>query len=146
MFDMHWWLRTSRTIVKVYVTERNDVIKRHSNIITIWRTSAIEVTACFIKKYTFRNERCATKRIYHRCWGWWQNPSLAITVWHHSASLVMPDSDPRDGFLSIPHTNNRWGLPAVVEGKDMYVFCFYFHSILSFHLPLRSKRMKAPRW
>ena len=33
------------TIVKVYVTERNDVIKRHSNVITIWRTSAIEVAA-----------------------------------------------------------------------------------------------------
>ena len=33
------------TIVKVYVTERNDVIKRHSIVITIWRTSAIEVTA-----------------------------------------------------------------------------------------------------
>ena len=26
-------------------TERNDVVKRHSNVITIWRTSAIEVTA-----------------------------------------------------------------------------------------------------
>ena len=32
-------------IVKVYITERNDVIKRHSNSITVWRTSAIEVTA-----------------------------------------------------------------------------------------------------
>ena len=32
-------------IVKVYVTERNDVIKLHSNVITIWWTSAIEMTA-----------------------------------------------------------------------------------------------------
>ena len=32
-------------IVKVYVTERNGVIKRHSNVITRWRTSVIEVTA-----------------------------------------------------------------------------------------------------
>ena len=32
-------------IIKVYVTERNDVIKRNSNVITIWRASAIEVTA-----------------------------------------------------------------------------------------------------
>ena len=32
-------------IVKIYVTERNDVIKCHSNVIAIWRTSAIEVTA-----------------------------------------------------------------------------------------------------
>ena len=34
-------------IVNVYVTERNDVIKRHSNLITIWRTSAIEVISLF---------------------------------------------------------------------------------------------------
>ena len=32
-------------IVKVYVTEHNDIIKRHSNAITIWQTSAIEMTA-----------------------------------------------------------------------------------------------------
>ena len=32
-------------IIKVYITERNDVIKRHCNVITIWRMSAIEVTA-----------------------------------------------------------------------------------------------------
>ena len=32
-------------IVKVYVTERNDVIKHHNNVITIWQTSAVEVTA-----------------------------------------------------------------------------------------------------
>ena len=28
-----------------------------------------------------------------------ENPSLAITVCHHSASLVMPNGDPRDGFF-----------------------------------------------
>ena len=33
------------TYVKVYVTEGNDFIKCHSNVITIWWTSAIEVTA-----------------------------------------------------------------------------------------------------
>ena len=32
-------------ICKVYVTERNNVIKSHSNVITIWQTSAIEVIA-----------------------------------------------------------------------------------------------------
>ena len=30
-----------------------------------------------------------------------KNPSHAITVWHHSASLVMPDSDPWDGFFYL---------------------------------------------
>ena len=33
-----------------------------------------------------------------------KNPSLGIKVWHHSASFVMPDSDPRDGFFYLPHT------------------------------------------
>ena len=32
-------------IFKVYVTEQNDVIKGYSNVITIWQTSAAEVTA-----------------------------------------------------------------------------------------------------
>ena len=34
-------------IVKVYATERNDALKCHSNVITIWQTSAFEVTALF---------------------------------------------------------------------------------------------------
>ena len=33
-----------------------------------------------------------------------KNLSLAITVWHHSAILVMPDSDPRGGFFHLPLT------------------------------------------
>ena len=32
-------------IVKVDVSERNDVTKPHSNVITIWRASAIEMNA-----------------------------------------------------------------------------------------------------
>ena len=42
VFDIHWLYRTSRyAIVKVDVTERNDVTKCHFIVITIWRTSAI---------------------------------------------------------------------------------------------------------
>ena len=29
----------------------------------------------------------------------YKNPSLEITVCHHSASLVMPNGDPQDGFF-----------------------------------------------
>ena len=36
--------------------------------------------------------------------GRYKNLSLAITVWHHKASLVMPDSDPREGFFCLPIT------------------------------------------
>ena len=42
-------MNVGQAIVKVYVTERNDVNKCHSNVITIWQTSAIEVTALFKK-------------------------------------------------------------------------------------------------
>ena len=46
VFDIDWLCRTSRyAIVKVDVTERNDVTKRHGIVITVWRTSATEVTA-----------------------------------------------------------------------------------------------------
>ena len=39
-------------IVKIYVTECNDVIKRHSNVFTILRTSAIEVAASLKNLYS----------------------------------------------------------------------------------------------
>ena len=32
-------------IFKVYITEHNNVIKHHRNLITIWRMSAVKVTA-----------------------------------------------------------------------------------------------------
>ena len=37
-------------------------------------------------------------------WYGWKNPLLGITVRHHSASLVMPISDPRDRFFYPHHT------------------------------------------
>ena len=74
--------------------------------------SAIEVTALikkkstFInkKKSTFRNETCARKRLYYECEGRQKTLSLAITVWHHSASLMMPDCESRDGLFYLPLT------------------------------------------
>ena len=35
----------------------------------------------------------------------YKNPSLMVTDWHHSASLVMPIGDPRNGF-SIPTSHS----------------------------------------
>ena len=40
----------------------------------------------------------------------WKNPSLAITDCHHSASLVMPIVDPRDGLF----------YPTLTHMKDSY--------------------------
>ena len=41
----------------------------------------------------------ARKRIHYLYEGWIESMSLGITVCHHSASLVMPNSDPGDGFF-----------------------------------------------
>ena len=43
------------------------------------------------EKYSIMGERGRQK-----------NPSLTITVLHHSASLGLPNSDPRDGFFYLP--------------------------------------------
>ena len=99
VFVTHWLYRTSR----------NDVTKRHGIVIIIWRTSAVEENLqskrLHYQKPTFRNERYARRRIYYGCEGQIEkNPSLGITVWHHSASLVMSDSNPRDRFFYLPLT------------------------------------------
>ena len=41
-----------------------------------------------------------------------ENPSLGITVCHHSAILVMPNGDPRDGFFypTLRHMINSYTL------------------------------------
>ena len=46
-------------------------------------------------------------------WCWIENPSLGITVRHHSASLVMPISDPRDRSFYPHHTpmKDTYSLP-----------------------------------
>ena len=37
-----------------------------------------------------------------------KNQSLRITIWHHSASLVMPNCDPKDRFFYPPDIHNRF--------------------------------------
>ena len=54
-------------ILKVYVTEHNDIIKRHSNVITIWQVS--NWSDCIIKKPTFRSKKCANKKNLSWVWG-----------------------------------------------------------------------------
>ena len=93
------------SIVKVYVTERNDVIKRHSNVITIWRTSAISETELLKESLLSEMKGVQEKDSITGVRGRQKNPSLAITVWHHSASLVMPD--------------------ALIIGKDSSIHCAF---------------------
>ena len=66
-------------ITYAIVNERNDVIKRHSNVITIWRTSVIEVTA-LLKKLRSGVKAVQEKESVMSMRGRLKNPSLAITV------------------------------------------------------------------
>ena len=80
-------------IIKIYVTEYNDVIKRHSNFITIWRLSAIEATAllknlCAEMKGGQENESIMGVR------GRQKNPSLAINRDGFFYLLLTPMIDP----------------------------------------------------
>ena len=54
--------------VKVYVTESKDVIKHHSNVIIMWRTSAIETTALLKKIYVQKGTVCK-KTSLSKVWG-----------------------------------------------------------------------------
>ena len=65
--------------------------------------SAIEVTA-LLKNLGSELKGDQEKESVMGVRGKQKNPSLVITVWHHSASLVMPDSEPRDGFFYLPLT------------------------------------------
>ena len=77
-------------IIEVYVTIHNDVIKRNSTDITIWRTSAVKLTALS------KNIRSEMKDV--------QAKEKHIVV--VKTSLVLPDSDPRNGFSEYP--SHQW--------------------------------------
>ena len=54
-------------ILTVYVTKRNDIIKRLSNVITIWHTSAIEVTT--LLKVLIQKWKVCKKKNLSWVWG-----------------------------------------------------------------------------
>ena len=62
-------MEVTYVIVKVHVNERNDVFKRLSNVIIIWRTSAIEVTALLQNLRSEMKGVQETESIYHGCAG-----------------------------------------------------------------------------
>ena len=96
-------LGRNNTIVKVDFTEYNDITKHHNiAIITIWRTSAIKVTA--LSKTHFQKWKVCKKISIMGVRDRQKNRSLRITVCHHSASLVMPDSNVWDIFFYLPLT------------------------------------------
>ena len=54
-------------VVKVYVTERNDVIKRSSNVIIKLQTYAIETTASEMKGVQGKHYENTPIQIYWKC-------------------------------------------------------------------------------
>ena len=108
MFDIHLLYRTSRyAIVKVDVTERYDVTKRHSIVITIRRRSAIEATA-FSKTYFQKLKVCKKKNL---SWVWRTDRNIRPSEsqsditrqpsWFQKVTLGT-------GFLSTPYTHERF--------------------------------------
>ena len=94
--------------VKVYVTERIYIIERHSIlVITIWRTSAIEVTALLKKIYAQKWKVSKKKNL---SWVWGVDRKI-----RPSRSLSGITWKPRDArqwslvriFLFTLHTNDR---------------------------------------
>ena len=65
-------------IVKVYVTEHNDIIKHYSNVTTIWQMSANQVTALLINLNS-EMKGVQEKESFMGVKGK-KNPSLTITV------------------------------------------------------------------
>ena len=73
-----------------------------------------------------------------------KNPYLRITVWHHSASLMMPDSNPRDRFfyLSLTPMIDSYNISKILSDEILssilsrldffffffldFFFCFFF--------------------
>ena len=64
-------------------------------------------SSCEINKYINTNSGEQEKESTFRVRVGQKNPSLGITVCQHSASLVMPNGDPREGFC-YPTLNDRF--------------------------------------
>ena len=83
----------------------SDVIVMLTDGIVIFLISAFLETSgrlFYNMKYSFICEQ--EKQSIIRMRQGYKNPSLGITVCHHSASLVMPNDDPRDNFFYPTHT------------------------------------------
>ena len=54
------------------------------------------------KEKHFQKWKLCKKNNLSWVWGQVEKSVPGITVWHHSASLVMPDSNPQDGLFYLP--------------------------------------------
>ena len=84
----------------VDVIGRNDVTARY--VITMADVS--NKSDCIIKNPHSEMKGLQEKESIMGVRDRYINPSLEIAVWHHSASLVMPDSDYWNGFFYLSLT------------------------------------------
>ena len=69
-----------------------------------------------------------------------KNPSLGITVRHHEASLVMPNSDPRDRFFNPHDTPTKATYnPGWVSIWRQEIPNFIFTDLQVFHLLFKAQ-------
>ena len=69
---------------------------------------------CIIKNLLSEIKGVQEKEFIMGVWGRQKNLSLMIRVWHHLASLMMLDSNPRDWFFYLPLT------PMIVYSYSVY--------------------------
>ena len=114
-------MNVTSAVVKVYVTERNDAIKRHTNIITMANVS--NRSDCIIQKVYVQKWELRKKK--NLSWVWRVErkirPSRSQSDITRQASWwsVMTDSDPWDGFFYLhPNTNDRALEQSVVKNQQ----------------------------
>ena len=81
-----------------------------------------------------KKQWCARKRIHYSYEG--RYPSLGITVCHHSASLVMPNCDPRDGFF----------YPTLTLVMDYYIVTRWFCHAMCTSMISTIVTLRLDRW
>ena len=91
VYWLYWNSRTWTSSNVIVMFKWRHHVKLHRSILRdFWKLIQ--------KKKRKKKHWWARKRIHLSCGGRIENPSLGITVCHHSASLVMPKGDPRDEF------------------------------------------------
>ena len=60
-------------------------------------------------------------------------PSLEISVWHHLASLVMPNSYPHNGSFNPHLTTIKDSYILFADGQIVSLRVFHFHPNFHFH-------------
>ena len=144
MRPVHWFYLE---LVHMVVKWRQRYIKETSSC-HVASQRIQELMGAFKNKQTKTHIKCgilwwARKRINYSCEGRIEkNTSLGITVCHHSANLMMPNGDPRDGLFypTLTLLIDSYSLLNLRNKFDIYpVLCYKFvHFARTFVAPKSS--------